>query len=85
MWLLLIRSIELFAIRDGIEFLQSLQVTAAVLHSDCLLTVIVITSVGEDLFFLGNLIVDIKDLLKTSHDISIHHASRALLTMLLIG
>ena len=52
--------IELLAIHEGIQFLQAMEVSNVVLHSDCLLAVQAINSEDEDLSPLGSLIEDIK-------------------------
>ena len=68
--------IELLAIKEGILFLQVLEISNITLDRNCLLAVQAIQSKEEDCSFLGSLVEDIKDLLKASPTISVHHASR---------
>lgn len=68
--------IELLAIKEGIQLLQTMDISQAMIHSDCLIAVQALNSAEEDLSPLGNLIEDIKVLFKELPNISISHASR---------
>jgi hypothetical protein len=68
--------IELLAIKEGLIFLQALDINHVVVNSDCKIEVQVLISIDEDLSPLGNLIKDIKLMLSASPSISLFHAYR---------
>lgn len=66
----------LITIQEGIRFLQAMEISNLILHSDCLLAIQAINSDADDFSPLDSLIEDIKDLFKAFPRISIHHAFR---------
>lgn len=60
---------EHMAIKNGIELQQAMEILVAKVHSDYLLAVQAIQSDEEDLSPLGNLIEDVKEILRLSPQI----------------
>ncbi|PRQ31754.1 putative ribonuclease H-like domain-containing protein [Rosa chinensis] len=68
--------IELLALKNGLELLQAMQITRAVVESDCLLAVQAINLTVGELSSLSALITDLQSLLAATTEVELYFVPR---------